>query len=221
MATSISSHGKPLNVGDVGLEGDALPPFDQGPLPLDDWFDPQRRGKPLELEIGSGKGTFLVRQALAVPDVNYIGLEYAKAFWRHAADRCRRHALRNVKLVYIEAGVFLRQYAPDAAFEQAHIYFPDPWPKNRHHKRRLVQESTLRELARTLRPRGRIRLATDHAEYHQWMLEHAAKVDDVLETLPFESPAAAGEGELVGTNFERKYQREGRPFFALILRKRA
>ncbi len=210
-----------MDVGQVGLENEALGPFDQGPLNLQDWFK-QTPNNPLELEIGSGKGTFLLNQANKTPEVNYIGLEYAKAYWRHAADRCRRHGLTNVKLIHTEADFFVRNYVPNECFKQVHIYFPDPWPKTRHHKRRLVQAPFLRELHRVIAfDGGQIRIATDHADYFQWMLQHAQQVTDLWEPLPFESPISAGEGELVGTNFERKYRREGRPFHAMILRKRA
>lgn len=210
-----------LDAGGIGIDQTELPPFDAGPLDLRDWFPPDRRALPLELEIGSGKGTFILNQAKALPDVNYIGIEYARAFWRHAADRCRRHGLPNVRLVHTEAASFLRNYVSPGTFGQVHIYFPDPWPKARHHKRRLVQAPFLRELHRVLDPAGTIRIATDHEGYFQWMQEHAARVADVFDRQPFQSPAAAGEGELVGTNFERKYRREGRSFHAMVLIRRS
>jgi len=217
MAHSISAGD--LDVGDIGVEGSDLPPFDQGFLPLCDWFG-NAPGVPMELEVGSGKGTFLVQQAEQTPNVNYIGIEYARAYWRHAADRCRRHSLTNVKLIHTEAAFFIRNYVPNACMRQVHVYFPDPWPKKRHNKRRFIQADQLREIHRILEPSGQLRLATDHTDYFEWMCEHAEQVVDLFERLPFESPQSAGEGELVGTNFERKYRREGRPFNAMILKKR-
>ncbi|MEZ6193097.1 MAG: tRNA (guanosine(46)-N7)-methyltransferase TrmB [Phycisphaerales bacterium] len=227
------SHGKTLNVGHHGIAQDELPPMDQGRLDPRGWFK-DAEGKlpaadrPLELEIGSGKGTFLVQHAQLYPGVDYLGIEWAKAFWRYAADRARRHGLENVRLLRCDAAVFVRHYVPDATFRQIHIYFPDPWPKKRHHKRRLVQADFLRELHRVLIPAGQevhgetacVRLATDHADYFEWMGEHAAQVTDLFEREPFERPKSAGEGELVGTNFERKYRKEGRVFQGMILRKR-
>jgi tRNA (guanine-N7-)-methyltransferase len=212
-----------LDVTGVGIEESQLPPFAAGTIDLAAWFGPpgsEAYARPLELEIGSGKATFLVQQAALTPHVNYIGIEWAKAFWRYGADRCRRHGLTNVKLLRVEASFFVRNYVRDSALRQVHIYFPDPWPKARHHKRRLIQAPFLRELHRVLLPAGMVRLATDHADYFAWMLEHAGQVQGLFEQLPFESPEAAGEGELVGTNFERKYRREGRPFHALNLRSR-
>ena len=220
MADSLSTRGRSLDVGAVGIEREGLPPFDAGPIDLRRWFATDRVALPLEIEIGSGKGTFLVQQAALTPQVNYIGIEYARAFWRYAADRCRRHGLDNVRLVHTEADLFLRNYVPDACLRCVHIYFPDPWPKKRHHKRRLIQTPFLHTLARVLEPAGDVRIATDHTGYFEWMLEHVAAVDDLFEQFPFDTPRAAGEGELVGTNFERKYRREGRPFSAMVLRKR-
>lgn len=223
------SHGRILDVGWVGIDRDQLPGLDTGPIDLRAWFGPKGSdsyNRPLELEIGSGKGTFLVQQAKLVPNKNFIGLEYARAFWRYAADRCRRHGLQNVRLVHVEAGLFIRNYVPDNIFEQIHIYFPDPWPKKRHHKRRLIQEPMLRQFCRILVSKGTVgpglvRIVTDHDGYWEWIQQHVALVGDIFEVLPFDSPESAGEGELVGTNFERKYRKEGRPFYGLILRKRA
>ncbi len=220
MPDSLSHHGRSLDVGQFGINQSDLPHFEQGQIDIRQWFDEPTRDRPLELEIGSGKGTFLVQQAPLQPDINFLGIEYAAAYWRHAADRVRRNNIRNVRLLYCEADFFLRNYVPDATFQQVHIYFPDPWPKKRHNKRRLVQAPFLRELSRVLTPNGRIRLATDHFDYFAWMEEHAAQVEDIYERLPFEKPESAGEGELVGTNFERKYREEGRVFNGMVLVKR-
>ncbi len=225
------SRGRQLDVGHHGIAQDDLPPMEGGRVDPRQWFlhkdsKPSDPGRRVELEIGSGKGTFLVQQAQMNPGVDYLGLEWAKAFWRYAADRCRRHGLENVRLIRADAAMFVTHYVPDGVFRQVHIYFPDPWPKKRHHKRRLVQASFLRELHRVLGPTldddresGQVRIATDHADYFDWMQDHAAQVTDLFDRLPFVSPESAGEGEMVGTNFERKYRQEGRPFQGMILRK--
>lgn len=219
------SHGKELDVGQIGLAQEDLPPFDKGPVHVATWFAPEMSDHPLELEIGSGKGTFLVQHARQARDVNFIGIEWSRAYWRYAADRCRRHGLQNVRLVRAEAAAFLRYYIPEACLRKVHIYFPDPWPKKRHHKRRLVQEPLLHDLHRALVAAttpgsGLIKLATDHESYFQWILEHVQRVHDLFEQLPFDRPESAEDTELVGTNFERKYRQQGRPVYAMILRKR-
>ncbi len=205
-----------------GYSQDDFPGLDHGPLDLVSWFhqSPPEPARPMELEIGSGKGTFLVQHAPLHPETDFLGVEYAKAYWRHAADRARRHALPNVRLLHSEAGLFLRNYVADSTFTQVHIYFPDPWPKARHNKRRLVQAPFLELVHQKLVAHGRVRLATDHEDYFTWMEEHAAKVAHLFERLPFESAESAGEGELVGTNFERKYREEGRRFQGMILVRR-
>jgi len=213
------SHGKPLDVGHHGLDQAQLPPVERGPIDLNRWFATGKKNTPLELEIGSGKGTFLVQQATRTPHVNYIGVEYARPFWRYAADRCRRHGLENVRVVHIDAESFLRHQVPDLCLQRVHLYFPDPWPKTRHHKRRLVRESFLRMTGEKLAPLGQMRIATDHAAYFQWMGEQARCVEDLFERLPFPKPETADRDGLVGTNFERKYRREGRPCYAMMLRR--
>ncbi|MEL7087713.1 MAG: tRNA (guanosine(46)-N7)-methyltransferase TrmB [Planctomycetota bacterium] len=227
-----SAHG--MDVTGYGYSQDDLPELDHGPVDLRTWFgfdrdvadpDPQNaefaaRDRPMDLEIGSGRGTFLAQQAVLEPGVDFLGIEWAKQFWRHAADRARRRELANVRLLWADATVFVRNYVGDQTLRHVHIYFPDPWPKKRHHKRRSVQAPFLRELHRVLHVGGEIRLATDHAEYFAWMQEHAAQVEDLFERRPFAPPASAGEGELVGTNFERKYIAEGRAFNAMVLAKR-
>ncbi len=212
--------GNKLEVSGYGFEAEDLPPFEDGVIDLAEYFDFVDKGLPLELEIGSGKGTFLVQQSPQTLGINYLGVEYAKAYWRHAADRVRRHGLPNVRMLHAEAGYFLRNYVGEGVLSQVHIYFPDPWPKARHNKRRLVQEGFLRELHVKLVAGGRVRLATDHLDYFAWMEEHAAKVEDLYERIAFESPASAEEGELVGTNFERKYREEGREFNGMVLVKK-
>jgi len=94
-----------------------------------------------------------------------------------------------------------------------HIYFPDPWPKKRHHKRRLIQEKFMPVLERVLVPGGRLQVVTDHQDYFE-QIESVVK-GSKLKVIEYNRPGSAAEGEFVGTNFERKYRREGRPFYAV------
>lgn len=217
------SHGRSLNPGEFGILQDQLPPMGDSPevtrYDFRALWPADRRELPFELEIGSGKGTFLIQQATQLPDINYLGIEWAKQFWRYAADRARRHGLHGIRLLRHDAVVFVTWYCPDAVFRQVHIYFPDPWPKARHNKRRTLQAPFLRQLHRVLQPGGILRMVTDHDDYFAWIQNHAAQVTDIFEEIAFERPPATGDGEVVGTNFERKYRREGRPFHAMAMKK--
>ncbi len=169
---------------------------------------------PVELEIGMGKGTFITEQAIARRDVNFFGIEYARFYWRYCSDRLRRHHCDNARTVRAEAGFFLHEFVPDASIDVLHIYFPDPWPKARHNKRRLVQERFMPTVLRILRPAGRIQVVTDHANYFE-QIDRVIRSTAGLAVVDYNRPGSAGDGEFVGTNFERKYRREGRPFNAI------
>ncbi|MFM7051850.1 MAG: tRNA (guanosine(46)-N7)-methyltransferase TrmB [Planctomycetota bacterium] len=221
-------HGRTLDPGEIGIEMTTLPKLpdaatveeSRAALGFDPrgWFaQPSRR---FEIEIGSGKGTFLLQQAELEPEVNFLGIEWANEFWRYAADRIRRRGLANVRLLRGDATEFIRARVPDGIAAVIHLYFSDPWPKARHHKRRVVQDHTLREFHRVLAPGGELRIVTDHDELWQWDVEHAARAAGLFERRDFARPASAGAGELVGTNFERKFRREGRPFHAMTLVRR-
>lgn len=234
------SRGRELDVSGVGITAASLPTLPDtvvsdraaGWLDPRGWFDDPAR--PFEIEIGSGKGTFLVQQAELQPGTNFLGIEWAKEFFAYAADRVRRRALTNVRLLHADATEFLRWRTPDGIARVIHLYFSDPWPKTRHHRRRVVQDRFLAEAHRVLEPQGELRIVTDHAEYWAWMEEHFARwcapapggvvaregePARRFEREGFERPASAGVDELVGTNFERKYVKEGREFFTAKLRR--
>ncbi len=215
------SRGRRLAVGQQGVARNELPPPGAGPVDLAEWFAPDGVGVPIELEIGTGKGTFLVQQAMLGRSVNYIGVEYARSFWRYAADRCRRKGLTNVRIVHADAESFLRDCVPCESLSQVHIYFPDPWPKTRHHKRRLIRACFLAMMHERLKPLGRVRIVTDHSEYFQWICRHVGQVEHLYDRLAFVAGAGVGDQEWVGSNFERKYRREGRPLHGMTLSKRS
>jgi tRNA (guanine-N7-)-methyltransferase len=212
------SHGRELDASGFGIEQSQLPPFEQGRVDPRAWFEhPQHR---FEIEIGTGKGTFLVQQAPLRPEVNYLGLEKVGEFYRFAADRMRRRKLVNVRILRADAAEFMHFWCADAVAAVAHLYFSDPWPKKRHHKRRVIQDRALAELHRILEPGGELRLVTDHDELWAWYEDHARRHEHLFERRSFDRVESAGDGEIVGSNFERKYRREGRPFHAMTLVKR-
>ena len=190
----------------VGLDVDALPK----PLDFAAVFGNDR---PVEMEIGMGKGTFITESARAHPEVNFFGIEWARWFWRYASDRLRRNGCVNARTVRADAAFFVREFVKDDALAVLHIYFPDPWPKKRHHKRRLIQGPFLEQVQRILVPGGRLQVVTDHQDYFE-QIEMVVK-GSRLTVVEYNRPGQAAEGEFVGTNFERKYRREGRPFYAV------
>jgi tRNA (guanine-N7-)-methyltransferase len=190
----------------IGLDVETLP------RPLN-WVDLFGNDHPVEMEIGMGKGTFITNAAEAHPEINYFGIEWARWFWRYASDRLRRHKCMNARTVRAEAGYFLREFVADASLSVLHIYFPDPWPKKRHHKRRLIQPAFLEMVERILVRDGQLRVVTDHQEYFEQI--DAVVKGSKLSIIEYNRPGSAAEGEFVGTNFERKYKREGRPFYAI------
>jgi tRNA (guanine-N7-)-methyltransferase len=190
----------------VGLDVDALPK----PLDFAAVFGNDR---PVEMEIGMGKGTFITEAARARPEVNFLGIEWARWFWRYASDRLRRNGCLNARTVRADAAFFVREFVKDDALAVLHIYFPDPWPKKRHHKRRLIQRPFLEQVERILVPGGRLQVVTDHQDYFEQI--EAVVTGSRLTAVEYNRPGQAAEGEFVGTNFERKYRREGRPFYAV------
>lgn len=212
------SRGRALDTTGFGIQSRDLPPFDDGRIDPRTWFDhPEHR---FELEIGTGKGTFLIQQANHQPDVNFLGVEWAAEFYRYAADRARRWNLTNVKLLHADATAFIRFWCADNVVSVIHLYFSDPWPKKKHHKRRVVQDRTMQEFHRILRAGGELRLVTDHHDLWVWCEEHAARHEELFDRAPFAAIESAEAGEMVGTNFERKYAREERPFYAMTLMKK-
>ncbi len=212
------SRGKTLVTEGYGRQQSDLPPFEEGRIDPREWF--AAPGRPLEIEIGSGKGTFLVQEAALRPAVNYLGLEKSMDFYRYAADRVRRRGLDNVRLLRADAAEFLRFWCGDGVASVVHLYFADPWPKKRHHKRRIIQDRVLADLHRILGPAGELHLVTDHEELWAWYELCARRHAHLFHGRPFTPPESAAPGEIVGTNFERKYRCEGRAFHGMTLVKK-
>ena len=177
-------------------------------------FEDDQRQAPIELEIGSGKGSFLVAESEARPDVLFVGVERARRYWLYAADRLRRRARPNARIVRGDAIAALNAM-PGGSVEGLHVYFPDPWPKRRHaHRRLLLQPEFLAAGERVLARGGALRVVTDAPEYFS-AIEEALGARRRLVRCPYRPPASARDGELVGSNFERKYRLEGRRIQAL------
>ncbi|MBM3263607.1 MAG: tRNA (guanosine(46)-N7)-methyltransferase TrmB [candidate division Zixibacteria bacterium] len=175
------------------------------------WADLFGNDDLVEIEIGSGKGRFITRSAERYPYVNYVGIERSLHYFREALARVEKEGLSNVRLLRDDATYLIEKFAPDASVAAYHVYFPDPWPKTRHRKRRLFNPAFLAHLYRTLAPAGTIDLATDHEGYFGQIVRLFERTEgfERSETLP-ERVAALGPGI---THFEAKYLIEERPIY--------
>jgi len=170
-----------------------------------DWSRTFARCQPVEVEIGCGDGGFLAQYAPRHPERNFLGIERLKGRLGKLARRGPREGLTNVRLLRIEAAYFVEYLLPPASVATVHIYFPDPWPKKRHHKNRLIQSPFVTLLARTLAPGGTVYLRTDNLEYFTQMLEVFGGASQFAAA---ETPAELRE---VITDFEREFNAQGIP----------
>jgi tRNA (guanine-N7-)-methyltransferase len=138
------------------------------PLDLDACFG---RHAPRTLEIGFGNGASLAGMAGQEPAADFLGIEVHRPGVGHLLLAIAERELGNVRVICADAVQVLKDCLPDAALDRVLLFFPDPWPKKRHHKRRIVQPDFVELLARKLRPGGILHLATDWAHYAQHMLE--------------------------------------------------
>jgi tRNA (guanine-N7-)-methyltransferase len=177
------------------------------------------RPGPVHIEIGTGKAAFLLNEARAHLEVNFLGIEWASRYYRYAVDRIGRWGLTNVRIIRTDAAAFLANSIPDNSIDCFHIYFPDPWPKKRHNKRRFLCPANLEHILRALKTGGQLKIATDHIDYFQQIRELMA-AEKRLEEIEFLPAAGADKGEWLGTNFERKHTKENRPIYTLAVGKK-
>lgn len=193
---AVSVHGRESVLSELGA-----------PLPLDTLVS---GAGSWEIEIGFGKGRYLLRQAEDLPGVRFIGIEMAGPYYRLARRRMERNSLSNLALIRGEALFVLAAVLPTRFASVAHVYFPDPWPKARHHKRRLFDPETVDLVLGLLRPGGQLFFATDHLDYGR-------VVQDILESHPAADvvvhPGLWPDG--ARTNYEVKYEIERRPILRL------
>lgn len=194
----------------VTLDHIAVPP------PVDDeivdpmaWFETPG---PFELEIGCGKGGFLLSRARAHPELRLLGIEWANKYFKFAADRLARWKLTNARVMRTDAGIFVTRHLPPRCLSALHVYHPDPWPKKRHHKRRLIRPDFVHAVVRVLKPDARLLIQTDHEEYFAASRDLLVGQSQLSE-IPWGEDGFGAGPEWEGTNFEIKYAREGRKIY--------
>lgn len=189
-------------------------PFAPQPLDFDAVFG--RRARRV-MEIGFGDGTQLLEQAQAAPEADFVGVEVHPPGIGRCLQGIESRGLRNVRIVAHDAvEVLAQQLAPDS-LDELQLWFPDPWPKKRHHKRRIVQPAFAALAAGRLKPGGRFRLATDWEPYAEWMLEVLGAEPRLVNAAPGGRYLdAAGRST---TRFESRGQRLGHRVFDLEYRR--
>jgi tRNA (guanine-N7-)-methyltransferase len=185
-------------------------PFAERPLDPHQLF---RRAAPLVLEIGSGKGETTLAIAKAHPETDFIAIEVHGPGVGSLLNAIEREALANLRVLRHDALEVLAHMIGDDSLAAIHLFFPDPWPKKRHHKRRLVQPQNAALMARKLAPGGVLHAATDWPDY-------AAQMQAVLQAEPLLEPASAGFTSRPATKFAARAARLGHPLRDLYFRRR-
>jgi tRNA (guanine-N7-)-methyltransferase len=159
--------------------------------------------QPLEVELGSGDGSFLVDYARRMPKHDFIGVERLLGRIRKMERKARRAALQNLRGIRIESSYFLQYLLPPESVAALHIYFPDPWPKRKHRRHRLINEGFPSLAQAALKPDGKVYLRTDDADYFSQMREVFAAAT------AFEPVQTPVELQEVTTDFERDFLAKG------------
>jgi tRNA (guanine-N7-)-methyltransferase len=196
----------------------------EGPIRLDrsncrsiaELFD---SGNALELEIGAGKGKFLLYRAEILPDVNFIGIDYVWKYLKIGWQRAQKRELENLRFFKAEAIEVVRHLTPATSVSIFHIYFPDPWHKRKHHKRRYLTAEFVRLLHDRLVPGGLLELATDNFDYYMWLQAMLIEAGEDLWSRRREQKNERILNPEMKTNFELKYEAEGRELYFLELAK--
>ncbi|MCA9322105.1 MAG: tRNA (guanosine(46)-N7)-methyltransferase TrmB, partial [Planctomycetes bacterium] len=188
------------------LISDHVVPWEQLPWPLDIAAIFERQA-PLVVEIGFGDGAFLEAMVRNDPDRNFLGVELAWDPMQWCFKRLDRLTTRNVRLIRADAAHVLERLLPAQSVSEFVVNHPDPWPKDRHHGRRLVQPRFLELVSECLAPSGRITIATDHADYADWIAE---RLESQSRLVPELSATRVAElpGRLV-TRYQRKAREAG------------
>ncbi len=183
------------------------------------WSEVFGNHNPVEVEIGPGKGSFLLGRAHSCPQRNFFGVEYSRRRAHCLARRIAEDRLPNALTIAADFNCVVRTLFRAASVATYHLYFPDPWWKRRHQRRRLVQADLTGVLERTLVAGGEIFVASD---VHAYYLEIVQQLGNVprLHRFPWERDLTNAGSAVLLTDFERHYRAQGRPLYYAGFRKR-
>jgi tRNA (guanine-N7-)-methyltransferase len=170
---------------------------------------------PLEIDLGCGDGSFLIEMAQHYPERNFLGVERLLGRVRGVCKRIQELGLTNVKVLRLESQYTLEYLLAPASVSRLHLLCPDPWPKARHHKRRLVQQEFLHILQKTLSPGGEFLFKTDHPEYYEWVLKEIGKFNQKKSRssfilIPWEEDSEEDGFFYPKTDFQRLWEEQGK-----------
>ena len=168
--------------------------------------------RPLEIEVGCGKGQFLTRRAAENPDCDFLGIERMLERVRLFDGKCRRGGINNAKVLRLEALYTFHYLLPAHHARKVYVFFPDPWPKKKHHSHRLFGPLFLNALWKRLEIGGRLEFATDHREYFETVKECFAGDSRFEEVAPMDRPKE------VWTEFETMFRSQGLPIYSAAWR---
>ncbi len=167
---------------------------------------------PLEVEVGSGKGLFINSAAGQNPAHNFLGIEIAAKYAKHSAARLAKNGHKNAIMLSGDAQRLFHEFLPDESLVAVHVYFPDPWWKKRHHKRRVMNERFVAQIHRTLKPGGSLHYWTDVRERYEETLELLAQHTPLIG--PLEVAEREAEHDLdYRTHFERRMRLNNEPVY--------
>ena len=170
---------------------------------------------PLDVDLGCGNGDFLCELARRHPERNFLGIDKLAG---RVMKACRKAgALDNVRILKVESSYAVRYLLPESSVENFYLLFPDPWPKRRHHRRRIVTRDFLDSIHRALEPDGFFHIATDQLDYFEQMRATVASTSRKLECM--EHSSFREDVDLPVTKFERRFREQGAPIYRLALRK--
>ncbi len=198
---------------------DAEKAHDLRQLPLS-WDEVVPGNRPVELEVGSGKGLFLRTAALQKPSHFFVGIELAVKFANRAAERLKKHNVPNARMLCGDAQAFLRDVVPDAVVDAVHVYFPDPWWRNKHKKRRVLNDQALSDIERILKAGGQLHFWTDVLDYYEVICGQIMK--QTAFSGPHYVPERMAEHNMdYTTNFERRARLNSQPVYRAMFSKPA